>query len=103
MEVTGLFSYRTAINLGRTSYIGKTSDVLLLYTVPEGGTIDDAAFSQQIVDNLNNLTRDYPDQISKVNGGYRKTVIGQLAPTATGTSDKQHAVASVAIKGATIP
>ncbi|WP_086007977.1 MMPL family transporter [Nocardia concava] len=74
------------------------SDVLVLYTTPEGGSIDDPAFSRKIIDNLNRLPKDHPDQIDKVNGAYWKTETGDYAPT-LGTADKQHAFASVAIKG----
>ncbi|MFE3187568.1 MMPL family transporter [Nocardia sp. NPDC059240] len=75
------------------------SDVLLLYTAPAGSSIDDPAFSKKIVDNLNSLPKDHPDQISKINGAYWKTDTGEFAPKVTGTADKQHAFASVAIKG----
>ncbi|GAB2541076.1 hypothetical protein GCM10027167_52570 [Nocardia heshunensis] len=74
------------------------SDVLVLYTAPDGGSIDDPVFSRRIVDNLNSLPRNHPDQIAKINLAYWKTDTGEFAP-ALGTSDKRHAFASVAIKG----
>lgn len=75
------------------------SDVLVLYTAPEGGSIDDPEFSQKIVDNLNRLPREHPDQISKINGAYWRTETGEHAPKIMGSTDKQHAFAAIAIKG----
>ncbi|MEH6793043.1 MAG: MMPL family transporter [Rhodococcus sp. (in: high G+C Gram-positive bacteria)] len=77
----------------------KQGDVILLYTAPEGSTIDDPEFQSQIVANLDSLAADHPDQIEKVNGSYFRTA---TAPNlaALGTADKQHAIASVAIAGA---
>ncbi|MCJ0978478.1 MMPL family transporter [Rhodococcus sp. ARC_M12] len=77
----------------------KQGDVILLYTAPEGSTIDDPEFQSEIVANLDSLAADHPDQIEKVNGSYFRTA---TAPNlaALGTADKQHAIASVAIAGA---
>ncbi|MFE3989919.1 MMPL family transporter [Nocardia tengchongensis] len=75
------------------------SDVLVLYTAPEGGSIDDPAFGQKVVDNLNRLPREHPDQISKINAAYWKTDTGEYAPKLMGSPDKRHAFAAVAITG----
>ncbi|OZC51121.1 RND transporter [Rhodococcus sp. WWJCD1] len=77
----------------------KQGDVILLYTAPAGSTIDDPDFQSKIVANLDSLAADHPDQIEKVNGSYFRTA---TAPNlaALGTTDKQHAIASVAIAGA---
>ncbi|APA98233.1 putative trehalose monomycolate exporter MmpL3 [Nocardia seriolae] len=75
------------------------ADVVVLYTAPEGGSIDDPAFGRKIVANLDSLPRDHPDQISKINGAYWKTETGEYTPKLAGTADKRHAVASVAIRG----
>lgn len=74
-----------------------TADVIALYTAPEGKTVDDPAFSAAIVDNLNSLPRDHPDQILGINYSYWKTETGQQAPLADKT--KEHAFASIGIKG----
>ncbi|MFI6169604.1 MMPL family transporter [Nocardia sp. NPDC051052] len=77
------------------------ADVLVLYTAPEGVSLDDPAFSAQIVDNLNSLQRQHPDEIDKVNGSYWKTETGQQQPSAFGRADLNRAFASIAIKGNT--
>ncbi|CCQ13779.1 Hypothetical membrane protein [Rhodococcus sp. AW25M09] len=76
----------------------KQGDVIVLYTAPEGSTIDDPAFQSAIVSNLDSLVADHPDQIDRVNGSYFKTS-GAPNLAALGTTDKQQAIASVAIKG----
>ncbi|MFI8568735.1 MMPL family transporter [Rhodococcus sp. NPDC078407] len=77
----------------------KQGDVILLYTAPEGSTIDDPEFQSKIIANLDSLAADHPGQIEKVNGSYFRTA---TAPNlaALGTTDKQNAIASVAIEGA---
>ena len=76
----------------------KQGDVIVLYTAPEGSTIDDPTFQSKIIANLDSLTVDHPDQIDKVNASYFKTAVAPSLPV-LGTSDKQHAIASIAIKG----
>ncbi|OXR46265.1 Trehalose monomycolate exporter MmpL3 [Nocardia cerradoensis] len=75
------------------------SDVIALYTAPEGKTIDDPEFGRKITENLNSLPREHPDRISKVNVAYWKTETGDWSASATGSKDKKYAFASVAIKG----
>ncbi|MET9488914.1 MMPL family transporter [Nocardia sp. NPDC006630] len=84
----------------RDSVYGRdhSADVLVLYTAPDGKTIDDPAFSQEVVSSLNGLTAKYPE-IDKVNGAYWKTDTGQWIPSQAGTADKKHAFAAIAIKG----
>ncbi|MEU1983674.1 MMPL family transporter [Nocardia sp. NPDC019395] len=75
-------------------------DVLVLYTAPEGQTVDsDPAFQNKIVDSLNSLPREHPDQIAKVNGAYWKTETGEAQPAVFGSKDKTKTFASVAIVG----
>ncbi|WP_405160018.1 MMPL family transporter [Nocardia sp. NBC_01499] len=74
------------------------SDVIVLYTAPDGKTIDDPDFKQKVVDSLNSLPRDYP-QISKINGAYWPTDTGQASPLTFGSKDKKYTFASIAIKG----
>ncbi|MFB7720392.1 MMPL family transporter [Nocardia sp. NPDC056100] len=74
-----------------------TSDVVLLYTAPEGKTVDDPAWNQKIIDSLNMLPKKYP-QISKVNVAPWKTDTGnQVAQTVS--TDRKHAFATVALNG----
>ncbi|MEU2033456.1 MMPL family transporter [Nocardia amamiensis] len=76
-----------------------SSDVIVLYTPPEGKTIDDPAFRQQIVDSLNRLPKEHPDEIAKVNGAYWQTETGQASPSLFGSKDKKYTFASIAIVG----
>lgn len=76
------------------------ADVLVLYTAPEGQTIDsDPAFRDKIVDSLNRLPREHPDQIDKVNAAYWKTETGESQPSVFGSKDKTKTFASIAIVG----
>ncbi|WP_280456924.1 MMPL family transporter [Nocardia carnea] len=76
------------------------ADVLVLYTAPEGETIDsDPAFRDKIVDSLNRLPREHPEQIAYVKGAYWKTETGEAAPAVFGSKDKTKTFASVAIVG----
>ncbi|CRK50619.1 putative membrane protein mmpL3 [Rhodococcus sp. RD6.2] len=72
-----------------------TADVVLLYTAPDGKTVDDPTFASKITKNLEEAVTNNPDQILKVNGSYWTTKLPQLAD-----ATKQHAIASVAIAGA---
>ncbi|MGW0173516.1 MMPL family transporter [Rhodococcus sp. NPDC003322] len=71
-----------------------TADVVLLYTAPEGKTVDDPTFAAKITKNLEDVVANNPDQILKVNGSYWTTKVAALAD-----ATKQHAIASVAIAG----
>ncbi|MFE9579323.1 MMPL family transporter [Nocardia sp. NPDC006044] len=74
------------------------SDVIVLYTAPDGKTIDDPDFRDKVVGSLNRLPREYPE-ISQVNGAYWKTETGQAVPQTFGSKDKKYTFASIAIKG----
>ncbi|WP_280228024.1 MMPL family transporter [Nocardia farcinica] len=76
-----------------------TSDVIVLYTAPEGKTIDDPEFRDKIVDSLNRLPREHPDEIDKVNGAYWQTETGPGVPLTFGSKDKKYTFASIAIVG----
>ncbi|MFF0817969.1 MMPL family transporter [Rhodococcus sp. NPDC003318] len=71
-----------------------TADVVLLYTAPEGKTVDDPEFAAKITKNLDDAVANNPDQILKLNGSYWSTKLAQLTD-----ETKQHAIASVAIAG----
>ncbi|WP_019932212.1 MMPL family transporter [Nocardia sp. BMG111209] len=73
-----------------------TSDVIVLYTAPDGSTVDDPAFADKITSSLAGLTQ-YPE-ITGLNYSYWR--VGNTAPTAAlATKDKKSAFVSVAIKG----
>ncbi|MFR9750443.1 MMPL family transporter [Nocardia sp. 004] len=76
-----------------------SSDVILLYTAPDGKTIDDPEFSRKIVENLNSLPREYPNEITKIVGAYWQTETGLTQTSIFGSDDKKHAFAAVAITG----
>ncbi|MFE3701684.1 MMPL family transporter, partial [Nocardia tengchongensis] len=73
------------------------SDVVLLYTAPDGKTIDDPAWQQKVIDSLNNLPKQHPE-ITQVNASPWKTETGQQLAQAA-SPDRKHAFATVAIKG----
>ncbi|MCM6777464.1 MMPL family transporter [Nocardia sp. CDC159] len=77
-----------------------TGDVLLLYTAPDGKTVDDPEFSAKIVDSLNNLPQLHPDQVGGVNAAYwRLNNPNTKTSSILATQDKKVAFASVAVKG----
>ncbi|MFE3293892.1 MMPL family transporter, partial [Rhodococcus sp. NPDC059234] len=71
------------------------ADVVLLFTAPEGKTVDDPAFAAKITQHLDQLARDNPEQILKVNGSYWSTKLALFTD-----ASKEHALASVGIAGA---
>ncbi|MCU1646186.1 MAG: Trehalose monomycolate exporter MmpL3, partial [Nocardia sp.] len=73
------------------------SDVVLLYTAPDGKTVDDSAWNQKIIDSLNALPKTYPE-IAKVNVSPWKTDTGQQLAQAV-SADRKHAFATVALNG----
>ncbi|MEV0298559.1 MMPL family transporter [Nocardia sp. NPDC050710] len=76
-------------------------DVVVLYTAPEGKTVDDPEFSRKVIDNLNSLPRDHPDEVSGINAAYWRTDTGKLSGAKAATDDKKYAVAALAIRGDT--
>ncbi|MET7771343.1 MMPL family transporter [Nocardia sp. NPDC005366] len=76
-----------------------TSDVIVLYTAPEGKTIDDPQFREQVVGSLNALPKDHPNEIAKINGAYWQTETGPGVPLTFGSKDKKYTFASIAIVG----
>lgn len=43
-------------------------DVLVLYTAPEGKTVDDPELAAKVKNSLNTLVANHPDEILKING-----------------------------------
>nr|WP_246461410.1 MMPL family transporter [Nocardia transvalensis] len=78
-----------------------TGDVIVLYTAPDGKTVDDPEFSRKITDSLVALPKQHPDQIDKVNVAYwRATGGAQWTTTGVASPDKKITFATLAIKGA---
>ncbi len=73
-------------------------DVVVLYTAPDGKTVDDPDFYAKVTTSLNSLVAEHPDQISKINGSYFKAD-GTVTAAALATTDKKQAIASIAIVG----
>ncbi|MTE14599.1 MMPL family transporter [Nocardia aurantiaca] len=75
-------------------------DVVVLYTAPDGKTVDDPDVSAPVIDSLNGLTHRFPNEIAGVNGTYWSavnTIKGSSAMAAT--KDKTRAIAAIALKG----
>ncbi|MEV6060995.1 MMPL family transporter [Nocardia asteroides] len=76
-----------------------TADVIVLYTAPDGTTIDDPRFGAAIVDSLTTALAEHPAAIDKVNGAYWRVGDAPAVPSVFGSADKKHAFASVALVG----
>ncbi|MEI7915016.1 MAG: MMPL family transporter [Mycobacteriaceae bacterium] len=69
--------------------------IVAIYTAPEGKTVDDPAFSKQILDNLETAQKDHPDEILRSIGYFKSPEL--LANMAD--ADKKHAFMSIQLKG----
>ncbi len=74
-------------------------DVLVVYTAPEGKTVDDPEFSAKVVESLNDLPRRYPEQISGITAAYWRTETGRISGPRVATDDRRHAFAAIALHG----
>ncbi len=77
----------------------RTSHVVATFAAPKGKTVDDPAWSKQIIDSLNNFQKSHPDQ-------FLGWVSYLRAPNSTdprvhgmATEDKKHVFVSIALKG----
>ncbi len=75
-----------------------TGDVVVMYTAPEGKTVDDSVFGAQVSDSLQRLVQEHPDQVAKVNASYFAVPNAPRVAALT-TADRTHALASIALKG----
>ncbi|MGN2639273.1 MMPL family transporter [Nocardia takedensis] len=75
------------------------ADVLVLYTAPQGKTVDDPEFASKVVESLNGLPKRYPEQITGVNAAYWRTETGKISGSRAATEDRRHAIAAIAIRG----
>ncbi len=77
-----------------------TGDVIVLYTAPDGKTVTDPSFYAPIVQNLDNLPKQHPDQIDKVYVAPWQ-VSGAVNPSASIaiSPDRKVAFASIELKG----
>ncbi|RDI45003.1 MMPL family transporter [Nocardia mexicana] len=77
-----------------------SADVILLFHAPPGKTVDDPDFSRTIVQSLDRLPQRFPDQIDRINAAYWQTETGMALPDLFGSADRNHAFASLGVKGA---
>jgi trehalose monomycolate/heme transporter len=75
----------------------RTSHIVATFTAPQGKTVDDPAWSKQIVDEINKFKADHPDQVLDWVGYLR----APTAPAVKGmaTEDKKHTFVSIMLKG----
>jgi trehalose monomycolate/heme transporter len=72
-----------------------SSHIIGVYTAPEGKTVEDPAFQKKIVDSLDQLERDHPDEMLRSIGYFKSPEL--LANMAD--ADKKHAFMSIQLKG----
>ena len=69
--------------------------IIAIYTAPDGKTVDDPEFSKKILDNLNKVQEDHPDQILRSIGYFKNPeLLHNMAD-----ADKKHAFMSIQLKG----
>ncbi|MEV0247499.1 MMPL family transporter [Nocardia sp. NPDC050712] len=75
------------------------ADVLLLFHAPPGATVDEPDFAATVTAHLDSLPQRFPGEIIKINGAYWPTETGVAVPEIFGTEQREHAFASIAIRG----
>jgi RND superfamily putative drug exporter len=66
-----------------------------IYTAPEGKTVDEPAFKQKVLDNLDQVQRDHPDELLRSIGYFKSPdVLSNMAD-----ADRQHAFMSIQLRG----
>src|ERR1700758_2249575 len=79
----------------------RTGHIVATFTAPDGKTVDDPAWRQQMVDELNKFTGDHPDQVLGWAGYLRVANPADAPPLIKGmaTEDKKHTFVSIPLKG----
>jgi trehalose monomycolate/heme transporter len=79
----------------------RTSHVVATFTAPEGKTVEDPAWRDKIVGELNKLKNDHPDQIVGWAGWLAVANPADAPPLIKGmaTEDKKHTFVSIPLKG----
>lgn len=70
------------------------SDLILLYTAPEGKTVDDPQVRAAVTDQLARLSAEYPDQVLEINSYWDGALSAQFAD-----DSRRYAFASVGLRG----
>ncbi len=80
----------------------RTSQVVATFTAPNGKNVDDPAWRQRVVDELNKLVKDHPDEVLGW-AGYLALAPGAEAPNSQvkgmATDDKKHTFVTIPLKG----
>ncbi|WP_082958788.1 MMPL family transporter, partial [Mycobacterium sp. E3198] len=80
----------------------RTSHVVATFTAPDGKTVEDPAWHQKIVDELNKFVKDHPDQVLGW-AGWLALAPGAEAPNSQikgmETEDKKHTFVTIPLKG----
>jgi trehalose monomycolate/heme transporter len=69
--------------------------IIGIYTAPEGKTVDDPEFKKKVLDNLDQVEKDHPDQVLRSIGYFKSPELLKNMADA----DKQHAFMSIQLKG----
>jgi trehalose monomycolate/heme transporter len=79
----------------------RTGHIVATFTAPDGKDVDDPAWRQQIVDELNKFVSDHPDQVLGWAGYLRVANPADAPPLIKGmaTEDKKHTFVSIPLKG----
>ncbi|WP_025736449.1 MMPL family transporter [Mycobacterium genavense] len=93
----------TASILGDKTYgRDRTAQVVATFTAPDGKTVDDPAWRQQTVDELNKFVKDHPDQVLGW-AGWLALAPGTAPPNAQikgmATEDRKHTFVTIPLKG----
>lgn len=79
----------------------RTSHVVATFSAPDGKTVEDPAWRQKIVDELNKFKNDHPDQVVGWAGWLAVANPADAPPLIKGmaTEDKKHTFVSIPLKG----
>src|ERR1700730_12243977 len=79
----------------------RTSHIVATFTAPDGKTVDDPAWRQKVVDELNKFKNDHPDQVVGWAGWLAVANPADAPPLIKGmaTEDKKHTFVSIPLKG----
>ncbi|BBX64598.1 putative trehalose monomycolate exporter MmpL3 [Mycobacterium saskatchewanense] len=79
----------------------RTSHIVATFTAPDGKTVDDPAWRQKIVDELNKFKNDHPNQVVGWAGYLALSNPADAPPLIKGmaTEDKKHTFVSIPLKG----
>jgi uncharacterized membrane protein YdfJ with MMPL/SSD domain len=79
----------------------RTSHIVATFTAPDGKTVDDPAWRQKVVDELNKFKNDHPDQVVGWAGWLAVANPADAPPLIKGmaTEDKKHTFVSMPLKG----